>query len=128
MSKEEFKRKYEDTHKGLHAVDVLINGKKQVIKYPEDKNAKNVKRLKTNIERKAFEERAKDLQNFVFDTVAVRASDVLDSKQLPMKDLLKSAISMIPKQLNVEQNINHTFASLWDDVDITEDGEKENEE
>ena len=121
MSKEEWKRRYVDTHKGLSAVGHMLEDskkRKNNIVDPSDLNAKNVKHLKKPIERKCFEDRAKDAQHFVMDTLAVRAEDMLDKTQLPAKDLLKIATGLIPKTLNVQAETKVSFLSLYDTVDI----------
>jgi len=121
MDREEFKRKYLDTHTEIQALSKL--GNPNNIKHPSDLNAANVKNLKKPYEVRGFKIRAANLKHFMHDAIEVRADDILDKKQMPMKDLLKIAVSTMPKEVKIEATVN-TFSSLWDTVDIdSEDGE-----
>jgi hypothetical protein len=123
MNREQFKRKYIDSHTEIQAMSKL--GKKKGwcaknndIIEPSDKNAANVKHLKKPIERKCAIVRAENVTHFVYDAIEVRAEDVLDKEQVPMKDLLKIAVSAAPKHVKIDANINNTFADLWNTTDI----------
>ena len=121
MEKEQFMRKYEDTHKGLSVSEKLSKARKTSTKFPSDLNAKNVTRAKRGMERQAIEKRKDDYQHYILDAVAVRAKEILNKKDMPMKDLLKTATSVLPKEVKVESNVTHSFVDLWDTVDITDE-------
>ena len=117
MDLEQYDRKYTDTHTELEGVELLIAGSKGHTIEPGDKNAKDVSKHKRQYEADGFKKRAENLQHMVLDTVEVRSKDMLDKKQLPMKDLLKIATGLIPKKVEVKAEV-HTFSSLWDTVDV----------
>jgi hypothetical protein len=126
MSREEFERTYTDTHEELAGVGILLEGQKALRRIePGDKNAADVKKLKKPIEAKCLEKQREKLTNFILDTVAVRAKDVFDKKQLPMKDLLKVAVSAMPKQIDIEANVTNSVVDIWNtieaDYEVTDD-------
>ena len=123
MNEEMYKRKYVDTHTELEGVGLLIAGSKSHTIEPGDKNAKDVAKHKKKYEADGFKKRAENLQHMVLDTVDVRSADMLDKKQLPMKDLLKIATGLLPKQVEIKAEL-HTFSSLWDTVDVTDEVEE----
>lgn len=119
---EQYKRKYIDSHTEIKAISMLKNN----IKDPSDLNASQVKKYKKKYEVDGFHKRAENLEGMVYDTIEVRAVDMLDRKQLPMKDLLKIGVSMKPKNINLNANVTNTFADLWTTIDI--EGEVEEDD
>jgi hypothetical protein len=119
MSREQFKKKYIDTHTAIQGHSLLTGGYKNLIdKHPGDKNVKHYVKLKKPIELKCAVKRAENLQNFLLDIIEVRAEDALDKKQLPFKDALKIAVSAMPKKLDINANVTNTFAELWNTMDV----------
>ena len=117
MTREQFKRKYVDTYTELTAMSSLPH-KKNNITDPSDKNAKKYKLLKKPYEAQGFITRANKLNEYIYDGVEVRSEDILDKKQIPMKDLLKIAVSIAPKNININANVTNTFADLWNTIDV----------
>jgi hypothetical protein len=117
MTREQFKRKYVDTHTELTAMSSLPH-KRNNITDPSDKNANKCNLLKKPYEAQGFVIRANKLNDYIYDGVEVRAEDILDKKQIPMKDLLKIAVSIAPKNININANVTNTFADLWNTIDV----------
>jgi len=117
MTREQFKRKYVDTHTEIKAMSLLEKKGNNVIE-PSDKNAKRYGLLKRPIEKKCAAIRAENLNDYIYDGVEVRSPEILDKNQLPFRDLLKIAVSIAPKNININANVTNTFADLWETVDI----------
>lgn len=117
MDREQFKRKYEDTHVELAVNGPLSSNGSLIRNSPGDRNARAVKKYKKGIELECMNKKKEALQNFMLDTVAVRAEDMLDRKQLPMKDLLKVAVSALPHKVEVEANVTNSFLDLYNTIE-----------
>ncbi len=117
MNKEQFKRKYLDTHKGIHCVSDLNNGtfnKGSLIKNsPGDKNITQRGKIKGKniIEHKAMEKRSEDKKHYIMDAVSVRGMEILDKEAMPFPKLLDSMIKILPQK--VEAQVAHfTYADM----------------
>ena len=97
MNREQFLRKWEDTHAELSL------GKKNNIKHPEDKNIWYRGKIpgKRLIEKQAMDKRADDLRHMLLDVVATRSSELLDADIIKMVSL---AIRALPQQINANVN------------------------
>lgn len=107
MTKEEFRRKYEDTHTELIAGS-LIN------EHMSKKKLLNISKAKREIEVSASEKRMEKLSEFLTDAVSVRKIEVLNKEDLPMKDLLAMTIKSHPQRAKIENTgeVNFTFADM----------------
>ena len=117
MTEEQWTRKYEDTHAGLSIAEKLGSCGSLIKSDPSDKNARHVKRYKSGIESAEAAKRKDAFQQFMLDTVSVRADDMMDKKQLPMKDLLKVVVSSLPKQIEVEANVTNSVVDIWNTIE-----------
>ena len=104
MNQDQWNRKYVDTHAGLAVIEALSGPKSTIAYEPGDKNAKDVTRLKRPIEAEELAKRNKVVDNFVLDTIDLRAKDILDVKY---EKLLEMAIKARPKV--VEGKMEHTY-------------------
>lgn len=131
MTKEQFRRKYVDTHTELHALDYLRNG--SVIKSsPGDRNISAMKPIpgKREIEKLSMEKHKENLVGFVMDANSVRAKEILDPEKLPYKDLLYAAIKLMPTKVEQSGSVDFTFGDMvkkahleLEKVDTIEEGE-----
>jgi len=116
MNKEEFNRKYMDTHTELSALDRLEQGRKgSVVKHsPGDKNIYSRGKIpgKNVIENKCFEKRAEDTKHYLLDALEVRSLDILDKEQMPIDKLVNSVIKTLPQKQEVKLEGEFTFASM----------------
>ena len=137
MTREQFNRKYIDTHKGIHCVTDLNNGafnKGSLIKEsPSDHHITTHGPIegKKMIEKKGMEERADDKKHYIMDAVSVRQEEILDKDIMPFPKLLDSMIKIMPQK--VEAQVAHfTFADMIKQATMDEKKtiniEKENKE
>jgi len=115
MSKEQFHRKWADTHTELSALDRLEGGRQSLIKdSPGDKNIYTKGKIpgKNVIEKKAFEERAENFKHYVMDAVCVRSKDILDKEQMPIDKLLNTVVKTLPQRQELKVEGEFTFANM----------------
>ena len=126
MSKEQFKRKYIDTHTELQCIDHMSK-----------RDMKNISKYKKKVEKDSAEERIDKLSQMLTEAVGCRSDELIDSEALPMKDLLLATLRAHPQRAKIENTgtVNFTFADMMtkanitmnkiDDVDVTEVGDDE---
>jgi len=131
LSKEQFKRKWVDTHTELSALDLLEQGRKGslLVKHNEDKSIKMRGKIpgKNIIEKKSIENQEKNLKEFILDASMVRSSEILD---MDYAKLLSIAVKLVPTQVENRGTVNFTFGDMvrkanisLEKVDTIEDGE-----
>ena len=122
MSKDQWHRKYVDTHAGLHAMSELAGKTGNLVKtHPEDKNITHNHPIKGKnlLENRAIKKRANNFRHFVLDTVSVRNEEILDKEAVPMKDLLNLAAKILPQQKeDLGEEKTATFADMVKTVTI----------
>ena len=129
MSKEQFMRKYIDTHKGIHCFSDLKNRSfknSSLIKdSPGDKNIGERGKIpgKNIIESKCMEDRAEDKQHYIMDAVEVRGAEILDKEAMPFDKLLNSMIKIMPQKIE-QKTVNFTFADMIKQATMDEEAEK----
>jgi len=116
MSKEQFARKYIDTHKGIHCGSDLMNGAYKngsLIKMsPGDKNIyKERVKGQSLCEPKCSEERAEAFKHYLMDANAVRSDEILDPEKMPIKDLLSLIVRTLPQKTESKE-MHFTFADM----------------
>ena len=105
----EWKRRYVDTHEGLSALETLQNNGSLINVSPGDKNAKNVTKLKKPIEREEMIKRQQNVDKFMYDTLALRAEDILE---VDYAKLLAMSIQARPKIVEGKMEHTYTFADM----------------
>ena len=113
ISKEEYARKYTDSHVELDAKSLIDATEKSVVR--EDDGSLTIIGKK-QIERMNWEEKSDKLKNFLLDTVAVRSNEAME---VTYDKLLSLACKhTIPQKVEqkVDMNVN-SFKSLWDTVE-----------
>ena len=118
MTKDQFNRKYVDTHKGLHCAEVLHKGaykNSSLIKHsPGDKNITQRGKIKGKnlIEAKCMKDRAEDVKHFFVDAMAVRGKEILNKEDMPFDKLVNAVIKVLPQQVEQTIEANMTFADI----------------
>ena len=118
MSKEQFRRKYFDTHRGIHSVGDLANGgfgkSSLVKKSPGDKNIRRRGKIpgKNLIENKCMKDRAEVFKHYLMDATDVRSQEILDPDKLPIDKLLSLVIKTLPQKVEGEVEHAFTFADM----------------
>jgi hypothetical protein len=129
MSKEEFTRKWKDTHTNLKLGD-YVSGRGSVIKRePSDRGITKGGDIpgKRMIEAKAIKTREDKLKDLVLDASLVRAEETLT---MDYDKLLALAVKMMPQKVEQSGNVKFTFGDIVrrahmdvETVDTIEDGE-----
>lgn len=117
MTKEQFKRKYEDTHTEIKCMSDLEAGRANsslIKKSPGDKNIKTRGKIpgKKLIERRAIEQRSDDFKHYILDAVSVRKQEILDKKDVPMVQLLQIVSRNLPQKIESKNEHTFTFADM----------------
>ena len=115
MSKEEFARKYKDTHAELQFGNMLEKARKTSslkMKFPDDKNAGAVSKHKKPLERAGFVKRADGFKHYLMDGISVRSEELLSPDSMPFKDLIRIVAGILPREDEVKVQHNHTYADL----------------
>ena len=109
MSREQFKRKYVDTHTELKGNTAMFGGN-SVKMSPGDKNASRVKQLKKPIERSCMEKQRSDLRGYLGDALSVRQKEILNKNDYSIKDLINAIIKTLPQQIDQKSEVSMNFA------------------
>lgn len=116
MSKEQFKKKWLDTHTELTMLDKLEASRQSLVKNsPGDKNIKTRGKIagKNLIEKKCKEDRDNQLKEMLLDAVSVNAEKLVEAKNFDeAHKLTKLAISMIPQKIQSKNETTFTFADM----------------
>lgn len=132
MNKQQFKRKWKDTHTEFLVADKLNGNTGSLVRSSAgDKNISFKKRIpgKREIEKVSIAKQNEKLREFVLDASYVRGTEILNPKKMPYKDLLNAAIKLMPTQIEQSGNVNFTFGDMvrkahleFEKVDTIEDG------
>lgn len=119
MTREQFKRKYLDTHTELSLQDRLSSTNL----CPGNISKKQLKvfdKSKKEIEKKCAEDRAEDVSRMLYDAVSVRNIEVLSKEDMPIDKLLALTIKAHPQQAQVKHTgeVAFTFADMISSASI----------
>jgi hypothetical protein len=110
LDKDQFRRKYLDTHKELAIIEQLSNNGSLIKSHPEDKGITTTKIAgKSLIEKQAKEERYGEFEEYLLDALSVRADEIL---QLKFDKLLDLITRNKPQQIQSEVNNTFTFTDM----------------
>jgi hypothetical protein len=114
MSKEQFKKKWEDSHTELTASELLQAGRQGNLARVGKKELARIDSAKRLAEQAGIEKRAENLSNFLLDATAIRSEEILNKEELPIDKLLNLTIKTIPQQGKIEHtgNVEFTFADM----------------
>ena len=110
MNKQEWIRKYTDTHTELSVIEKL-SSTNSIKKHPSDLNAKHVKKIKAPYEAQGLVKQKQNITDMLEDAVHVRAEELLDPSSLPMDKLLTAVTKFKPPTQEITASAN-TFAEL----------------
>lgn len=109
MNKEEFTRRYKDTHTELQLLEASRETTSLVKVHPEDKGIASNYKIpgKALIESLAMEKRAEGLSHCLLDAISARVEDLMD---IPMEKLVSLGIKTLPQK--VDQKIDGNFTLI----------------